>query len=390
MPVYRYNAVDASGQRRSGDVVAPSLDAARQQLQADGFTSVAVTGHAALPASLDTSATAAAVTIAIDGGRPLAAGLRAVAAESPSSRMRRSLEGLAQRIEAGQPLEAALAAPGLGVPDPLAAVIRAGLRANRLPAALSRYIDLFREARTLRQSLWAGLAYPILLAVLSVSITFALAWLLLPAYEAIFEDFGVRLPGMTQFFMTTAWVLRHFGVWILLGIIFLTAIALAVGRLVIPADVRSQLIDLLPVVGPARRNQSLARFCRLLSLLMESQAPLPDSLRLAGAATNPGLAAAVDILAAHVEAGDAPDAALKRTPQLPGWLGPLLRWHDRGPAFSEALDAAADLCIAGSRSQLTLVTLIAEPAVIVFVAITVGFAVLSLFLPLTSLLNELS
>lgn len=319
-----------------------------------------------------------------------AAGLRALAAETSSRRVRGALEELSRRVAAGEPLAAAVSGPQAGIPTTLAAVIRAGQRCGRLPGALSGYLDLLREERDLRQSLWAGLAYPIILMFCSLVIVVSVACIIMPSFDAMFADFGVELPDITRYTLTVASILRNFGWWLLLGAVLIIVALWGVVRVVLPAEIRSQLVDLLPVVGSARQNLALARFCRLLALLVGGETPLPEALRLAGSGSNAGLSAAADVLANHIEAGAAPGEAVLRLPQFPRWLAPLLRWHDRGPAFVEALDSAADLCIARSRSELTLITLIAEPAVIVLVALTVGFSIVSVFMPLMKLLNELS
>ncbi|MCA9056675.1 MAG: type II secretion system F family protein, partial [Planctomycetaceae bacterium] len=199
-----------------------------------------------------------------------------------------------------------------------------------------------------------------------------------------------ELPWETRFVLTAGNVLRHYWHWIGLGLLVGGVVIWLVSRAVIDPEVRSRMVDLVPIVGPARRNLALARFCRMLSLLISGQTPTPEALRLAGATGDAGLSAWSQRLASEVEAGESPAEAVLREAAAPRWLGPLFRWHDRGPAFTEALDAAADLCVARSQSQLTLITLIAEPTVIVFVAILVGFAVLSLFFPLIRLLNELA
>ncbi|MFV0443108.1 MAG: type II secretion system F family protein, partial [Planctomycetaceae bacterium] len=127
-----------------------------------------------------------------------------------------------------------------------------------------------------------------------------------------------------------------------------------------------------------------------LALLVDGATPFPESLRLAGGAANVGIAAAANQLADDVSAGlDPVDAALQNT-TWPRWMVPIFRWHDRGPAFAEALETAADLCVTQSHEQLSLAMFVTEPAVIMGIAFTVGYVVISLFLPLVKLLNELS
>lgn len=393
MPQFPYSAVDSSGHPQQGTVEASTSEDARQKLLRRGYSAIHIGGRGSSGTASGgdpSSAVAGAIATATASGLPLASGLRALAAEAGSAPVRASLLDLSGRIEAGMPLETALAESQDRLPSPLIGVMRAGIRSGQLPVALARYVDLTRDAQEMRRSLLLSLLYPALLLLFSAAVLTVLAVGLMPSFEDMFTDFSIELPSATRYVLTVGTILPRYWAWTALGLVALLAAIYCISRAAIEPEVRSQMLDLVPVIGPARRDFALARFCRMLSLLVSGQTPMPEALRLAGATANSGVAAWSERLARDVEAGASPADAARRMSALPQWITPVLRWHDRGPAFAEALDATADLCVARSQSQLTLVTLVAEPAVIVFVAIMVGLTVLTLFLPLVRLLNELS
>lgn len=397
MPQFRFTAVDARGQPQSGRCDGLSVEAARSQLTERGLTVLELQPLdetiAATPkhvAAADRVELGTALAAAAETGRPIAAGLEALAAEATSARTRQVLLDLSRRVTAGESLDAALEAQQGRLPDAMPAVIRAGQRVGRLPLALLRYVDLERESRELQRSLWVSLLYPLVLMIGCLAILLLLAVYVIPMFDAIFVDFSVELPRLTTAVLGLSQLTRQF--W---STLLVAGAALLIGgyfaiRLLVPAAVRSTLLDLIPLFGWMRRNFAIARFARLLALLMDGATPFPEAVRLAGAAANPGLEAAADRLAGAVESGIAPEEAAQDSSAWPRWLVPVFRWHDRGPAFSEALETAADLCVTRSQEQMTLATLVMEPAVIVCVALTIGGVVVSLFLPLVKLLNELS
>ena len=390
MPVFRFTAVDAAGRPQGGDLDAASMDEARRQLAARGWTQIELVSPAAVPVAVGGQPIVGAVATLAGSERPLTGGLQALAAEATSPRVRRALLDLSRRVAAGESLETALANADSGVPPALAAVVQAGQRSGQLPLALARYVDLVREGQELQRTLWVSLTYPVLLLGGCVAVMVLLSAVVMPMFGSIFNDFGVELPSLTAAVLSLSHAVNGYWPWLLLAAASLAVVLYGIFRWTFSAAVRSRILDYIPLIGPLHQNFAVARLCRMLSLLVAGRTPLPEALRLSGSAANPALAASAERIARGVEAGLPPEEAARHVGGLPTWIKPILRWHDRGPAFSEALDAAADLCITRSQSQITLATIVAEPAVIVFIGLTVGLSVISLFLPLVKLLNELS
>ncbi len=130
-------------------------------------------------------------------GLPLASGLRALAEEVPSGRVRRALHALSSRLEAGQSLDAVLGGSTRLIPPPLRALLTAAAGSGNLSLLLDRYLTLARVNRDLRRRLWLTLAYPLVLIVAALGVVaFFVLWLV-PQFKDIFEGFGVELPVVT-------------------------------------------------------------------------------------------------------------------------------------------------------------------------------------------------
>ena len=111
----------------------------------------------------ETADLAARVAELSKAGLPLGEGLRGLAAESSSRRLSRVLHSMADDLDAGADLAAAIDSQGRRLPPHLRGLILAGLRTGRLAEALEEYVDLHRSESDLRHRLWAALAYPLLL-----------------------------------------------------------------------------------------------------------------------------------------------------------------------------------------------------------------------------------
>jgi type IV pilus assembly protein PilC len=128
-----------------------------------------------------------------------------------------------------------------------------------------------------------------------------------------------------------------------------------------------------------------------MALLTEQKVPLVDALQItASGLTDSNLAQACRRVAAETELGRAFVDCLAARRQFPASLIPMVRWGQNASAMSEAFRAAAEWLEGRGRSQGVFLETMLVPVLFVAVMVTVGFFVIALFLPLTSLISMLS
>jgi type II secretory pathway component PulF len=324
-------------------------------------------------------------------GLPLASGLRALAEEVPSGRVRRALHALSGRLEAGASLDTVLAQAPRWVPAPLRALLTAAVGSGNLGLLLDRYLTLSRVNRDLRRRLWLTLAYPVVLigAALGV-VAFFVLWLV-PQFKDIFEGFGVELPVVTtSLLLASDFVLEH-GLAISLGMLFVVVLlVIGVPLLVGRANLR-RVSHVIPLLGSMLQFSGLAAFCHFLALLLEARVRLPEALRLSGASCgDSSLKDHAWSLAKGVEEGLSLVDATFGLPHFPQTLMHVFRWQTRGDAFADILRANAEVYEARAKTQSGMLAGIIEPFVLIGIAVVVGGVVIAMFMPLIKLLNELS
>ncbi|HEX7447347.1 MAG TPA: type II secretion system F family protein [Pirellulales bacterium] len=365
---------------------------------------------------------AATIASLVEAGLPIEAGLTAAARELPRGRTARALATLADQLARGEPLDQALTRSR--APAHLQTLVAAGLRSADLGRVLEEFIALERHADDVHRRVQVALAYPaILLAMLSGVLAFFAA-AVVPGIMQFYDDFGGDPPGPTQMLAEYT----ELGPWMLAG----NAAIVSGGWLLIwlgmnVPELRTMLIA-APLLGPILRWASLARFTRLLALLLESRLPLPQALRLAGGGCHDtSLAFAARLAAGRVEQGAALSDSLVSLRAFPESLGPILRWGehlvapalsdgvsvaegDRGlrddglrhgvsellsgsepsTALSESLRVAAEMFEGRLEAQLGLLRAVVPPLTFLFVLWAALFLVSSLILPMIDLVEKLS
>ncbi len=411
---FNYRATDENGLEVEGELSAPSIEVARQELAHRGWqvlelsvlesgasnSEVPILTVAApqpIAASLGTLGGADAELLAgqmanvTGAGLPLSAGLRALSEEVPSRRVRHSLLAISDRLERGQSLSAVAREAEGAWPRYFLAMLSAGQRTGKLPVLLNECLVHLRMTAEVRRELWVALAYPAVLIAVAWLLMSFLATIILPQFKSIFLGFGTELPGITVAILSWSDVMGVVGWWSLPVLVLVLWLAWIFSEPLGYERMRDAVVSHVPLFGEARRSAALCEFCRLLSMLVKYEVGLPEAVRLsAGSVRDADLREACFDLAQRVEAGESLTDAATQIGRFPQDMLHLFRWADRGKDFSEGLQNASEVLGAQSRVHSHTLAIVFEPAVTIAIGIAVGLTVIALFMPLVKLLNDLS
>ncbi|MBC7821422.1 MAG: type II secretion system F family protein [Planctomycetaceae bacterium] len=416
---FGYRATDENGLEVEGDLSAPSIDVARQELAHRGWQVIELSamereGEAPaepfvshVPGSAgaspspdlplgnlggsDAEMLAGQMANVTGAGLPLSAGLRALSEEVPSHRVRRWLRAISDRLERGQSLGAVAREAEGAWPRYFLAMLFAGQRTGKLPMLLNECVVNLRTTAEVRRELWVSMAYPAMLIFAAWQLLSFLASTILPQFRDIFMDFGTELPGITVAILAWSDVMRFFAWWALPALIVVIWLAWIFSEPLGYERWRDALVSHIPLFGEARRSAALGEFSRLLSMLVRYEVGLPEAVRLAaGSVRDVDLREACFELSTRVQAGESLSEAATQIGQFPRELVHLFRWADRGEDFAEGLQNAGEVLSAQSRVHAHTLAIVCEPAVTITIGISVGFTVIALFMPLVKLLNDLS
>ncbi len=333
---------------------------------------------------------------AMQSGLPLVPGLAALAKELPDGKVRRGLKVMVAQLEAGRSLEAVL--ENRHIPLDLRGLVRVGVRSGHTGEVLSQYVRHTQHMHDLRRRMALAWGYPLVLILSSAAILFFFLWYLVPQFAKIFEDFGTELPAMTQSLIWMSRVLHENWAVIVLGLSLLAFVLRFFWRRVLSAAERRRFLWCVPLAGNMVRSAAMARFARLLALLIENDVPLPEALRLAGqGSADAQLGEAALDLADVVESGRPLSRKEPACQQFPSTFVQLLSQMEDPKPRAAALHTLADACFASARmfeSQARVaaarITALCQPLIVIFTGCTVGYLVIALFMPLVKLLNDLS
>ena len=295
----------------------------------------------------------------------------------------RKLAKLAHLLEHGVPLAVALRdTPGVASADTRLAVA-VGKATNQLAPCLRSLRG--RRVGVVWLEVIPRLLYPLALLLTITSIASFLTIYIIPKYEKIYADFGLRLPRATTLFMEFTRSVSGY-LWIVPLVLLTNAALIAI--LFASTTVRW----FFPVVGRYYRSQVRSRVLNMLALLLEGAMPAPKAL--AFLAVNPafgGIAGRrLSSARFRVENGEPLVDSLARSGLLARNAVPLAHAAERTHTLPWALKQLGDNLAGRAVRFVRQLSLVFTPLSVVLVGALVAFIALAIFWPLVQVLMALT
>ncbi len=321
----------------------------------------------------------------IKAGLPILRALDLLAERAAAPRLRPVLQDVRQKVRDGALLSEALEAQG-SFPAVYVTAITAGERSGNLTGVLDQYISYLRVSSGFKKALVTALIYP---AILVIAVIVTMAYLVtyaMPQFAKLYQDLGIKLPSITQFMLAIAVPLRNYFL-IVFAVLVVVAFAIFVwtrseqGALAI-----DRLKPKIPVFGDIWLKSQIAQFVRTLSTLLAGGTPLVAGLETSARAIGSRLiATSVQGAAARVREGKTLHESLADTRLIPDLALEMIEVGEASGALAAMLTSVAEFYEeeVSTRLQRTLIWI--SPAILVIMAVVVGFILISLYLPLFSL-----
>ncbi|XHS80024.1 type II secretion system inner membrane protein GspF [Burkholderiaceae bacterium UC74_6] len=397
MPAYKYEALTDEGRNTSGLIEADNPRAARSALRTRSLVPLNVEPVTvdATPAGSGSifkrrvfSTTGRAVWTRqlaglISSSLPLERSLSVLADEAESPRQRELIAQLKAEVNAGSTFARALSQVPREFDAVYCAVVSAGEQSGALGPVLERLADDLEERQELRGKLIGAMAYPIIVALISMGIVLFLTSYVVPQVAQVFTKSKQALPLLTVVMLGISDFVRHWGWLLALGLVA----GFTLLRLALRGEAFRQRFDAgwlrLPLIGRLARGYNAARFAGTLAMLAGAGVPILKALQ-AAAETLSNAAMRQDALdtVVLVREGAPLGSALADKKRYPGLLAMFARLGEQTGQLPQMLDRAArQLGNEVQRRAMTMATLL-EPLLIVFMGGIVLVIVLSVMLPI--------
>ncbi len=322
----------------------------------------------------------------LKAGLPLLQAFDIVARGHNNPALRRLILAIRAEVEAGSSLSQAFGRHPQYFDGLFCAMVAAGEQAGMLEPVLERLATYREKGLALRSKVRAAMFYPAaVLAVAVVVIAVIMVWVV-PAFKAVFDDFGAELPLPTLLVMAVSDFLVRW--WLILGS------ATVGGALLCQAWHRSARVQAsvdrlalgLPLLGGVITKAIVARWASTLATMFAAGVPLVESLDSVGAtAGNAVYHEATQRIAAAVRSGTSLATAMQQTQVFPAMVVEMVAIGEESGALDDMLRKAAEFHESEVDAAVASLSSLLEPLIMVVLGVLIGGLVIAMYLPIFQL-----
>jgi len=401
MPKFRYLAVDHGGRWKQGTIEAPDIRTAVEELRSAGLWVMRMNQRdqsllfRPLPALTAPRVKTEHFTVfcrqlatLYKSGVGILEGLQVLAGQTESKPLRKVLLEMAEEIRSGHQLSEAAAKFPAVFSNIFVNMVRAGEESGRLDEMLERLAVYHEKEHHTRAKLRAAMIYPAAIGVLTMIVSIFMLTAIVPRYMAAFRGMGVELPLPTRMLIFVSDVLRES--WPVFPL--LIVLAILVRRLIRKSPDGRVALDRaklrIPVFGPLRQKQIIARLTRTFGSLHAASIPIMQTLSFTAAVVGNEAIKRVVLDARERAASGQPIAdAFRESPLFPPMVAQMMSIGERSGAMDVMLDKIADFFEADADRMADRLKSLLEPFMILFMALVVGGIVSAMMLPVFRILN---
>ncbi|NIP16905.1 MAG: type II secretion system F family protein, partial [Gammaproteobacteria bacterium] len=326
-------------------------------------------------------------SVMIDAGLPLVQCLEILGGQQENRVFQKVLFQVRQDVESGASLADSLRKHPKAFDDLYCNMVAAGEAGGILDTILQRLSTYIEKIVKLRSAVRSASIYPTAVITIAVGVVTIILWKVIPTFATLFEGLGAELPLPTRITITIS---EFLGRWMPVLILLAGLGVFALFRYHKTYSGRRRLDSIqlkLPVIGILLRKIAVARFCRTLGTLVSSGVPILEGLEIT--AKTSGNAIVEDAIMAtrkSVEEGRNLAAPLGETDVFPPMVVQMIGVGEQTGALDTMLSKIADFYEDEVDEATANLLALLEPIMIVFLGTIIGGIVISMYLPLFSLI----
>jgi len=330
-------------------------------------------------------------SVMIDAGLPLVQCLEILASQQENKAFAKALTEVRSSVEAGSTLANGLRLYPKIYDTLYCNMVEAGETGGILDTILQRLSGYIEKAVKLKRAVQSALIYPIAVLLIAGGVIFLLLWKVVPIFANLFAGLQVELPLPTRIVIALSNAIGTFALpMIVLGALAVYGLkryyATPSGRMMV-----DRIILKLPLLGNLMRKIGVARFTRTLGTLITSGVPMLEAMDItARTSGNAVIEEAILNVRRAIETGRTIVDPLRETGVFPNMVVQMIGVGEQTGALDSMLSKVADFYEDEVDAAVGDLLAAMEPMIILFLGVVVGGVVISMYLPLFSLIGKLA
>lgn len=332
-------------------------------------------------------------SVMVGAGVDISRALEVLAGQETNARFKKIVEKAAESVRRGESLSAALGGHPEAFSSLYVGLVKAAETGGHMGDIMMNFADSLQKAELLRKKVRAAMVYPLIVTATAVAVLFLAVSFLVPVFAGVFAEMGAELPALTKAVVSlgAAAKANRFGMAVF-GLAALIAPVVLYRRSERAATFMDRLVLFVPVFGDMAHKSILARFCGTLSSLLRGGVPLVSALEVVSASSGNRFFSKAVLSAAREMVrgrGVAESFDVGRRLFPPVFLS-MIEAGEQSGRLRQVLEGLSDSYQQEADSLALAVQSSVESVAILIVGVAVSVIVISMYLPIFSLVSLFS
>ena len=399
MPIYVWKGKNRYGDSVGGERVAASKEELGRLLQKDQITVLSVApakGGFKIPflkrekvRLKDLAVYSRQLSVLIDAELPLIQSLGILEEQQKNAYFKKVIKTVKDDVEAGSTLNQAKRKHPKAFDDLYCNLIASGEQSGSLDIMLRRLAEFIEKNVRLRAKIKQAMIYPVAIAVFAIVVAIFMLWKVIPVFATIFRDLGAELPALTAFVVNLSDFVEKNIFFIFIGLIA-SILAFRYYRSTTPGRwTTDRLLLKMPLFGGLIYKVSMTRVTRTLATLISGGVPMLEALKITST-TAGNVIIEKEIVDARrlVSEGKTMAESFKLSGRFPTMMLQMINVGEATGTLDEMLSKLANFYDEEVDTAVSALLSVMEPIMMIFVGGIVGGLVISMYLPIFSLMQQ--
>jgi type IV pilus assembly protein PilC len=330
-------------------------------------------------------------SVMVNAGVAIVRSLGILADQAPNPKLKRALLGISAEVQQGTSLSESMKDYPECFNNLYVSMVEAGEAGGVLDEVLMRLSKLLEDMAKLQNQIKSAMAYPVTVGIFAVIAFLGMTIFLIPVFGKIFESLGAELPLLTRVMLGISGILRSWKVLIPIGVFVGVSFVIRnyyktpMGRLQIDGFLLK-----MPLFGDLNEKIAVARFCRIFGTLTCSGVPVLQCFDIVcDTIGNQVLVNAVQAAKNDIQQGGMISLAIQKENVFPALAIQMISIGEETGELDGMMAKVADFYEDEVEQSVKALTSMIEPIMMVGIALMVGTILLSMYLPMFSIFDQL-
>jgi len=329
------------------------------------------------------------LSVLIDSELPLIQSLTILSEQTKNKYFKEVIKRIQEDVEAGSTLNQAKRKFSKIFDDLYCNLVASAEKSGSLDIILRRLAEYLEKIIKIRAQVRQAMIYPVAVVSFAIIVVIFLMWKVIPVFSSIFLELGANLPLLTVAIISISNFVQKYILLIFFGFVALVFLFRYIRRTSQGRWITDRALLKIPLFGGILEKVALSRITRTLSTLLSGGVSMLECLKItSGTAGNVLIEDKLMKARKRVAEGASLADSFKETAQFPFMLTQMVSVGEATGNLDDMLIKLADFYDEEVEASVASLLSILEPVLLILVGGLVGIIIVSMYLPIFSLMQQ--